>query len=89
MRRVDLLYRMLRNDLESLHKHTVLLWRDLQCFLLGSWPVESPVIKSFVKKEKSIPFPKEPFDAVISSPAKKIKSIFVIRVEMKLEADDV
>lgn len=48
LRRCYLQYRMFRNDLKSLHEHTILICRDLKCFLLGSWPVEGTVVKALI-----------------------------------------
>ena len=80
---------MFRNDLKSLHEHTVLICRDLKCFLPGSWPVEGTVVKALIQEQKSIAFPEESFDPVIPFPTKQIKCIFIVWVKMELEPDDV
>ena len=81
--------RMFRNDLKSLHEHTVLICRDLKCFLPGSWPVEGTVVKALIQEQESIAFPEESFDSVIPLPTKQIKCIFIVWVKMELEPDDV
>jgi hypothetical protein len=81
--------RMFCNDLKSLHEHTVLICRDLKCFLPGSWPVEGTVVKALIQEQESIAFPEESFDPVIPLPTKQIKCIFIVWIKMELEPDDV
>ena len=80
---------MFRNDLKSLHEHTVLVCRNLKCFLRGPWPVEGTIVKALIQEQKSIAFPEESFDPVIPFPTKQIKCIFIVWVKMELEPDDV
>lgn len=81
--------RMFCNDLKSLHEHTVLICRDLKCFLPGSWPVEGTVVKALIQEQESIAFPEESFNPVIPLPTKQIKCIFIVWIKMELEPDDV
>ena len=81
---MDFLYPMFLSDRQTFHEPSKLLCVDLLNITCVTRPLESPILKSFVQKKKSIAFPKQSFNPISSPSAEQEQSPFLVWIKMKL-----
>ncbi len=77
-----------RNDLKPLHEHLVLFITDLDCLINRTGPVKSSDLETFIAKEKTIALPDKRFYTITSFPTEEKDRVLIVRIEVKLKAND-
>ena len=82
----DFCNRVPGRNLQPLHQHPVLFFRQFECFFCRTRPSEGTIIQAFVQQQETVTFPQQRFDPVAPPAAEKKQRIFIIRIQGKLEA---